>query len=347
MTQKEFRDLFDSVRCSEAFTEHMEKLLAEPPAGEFSESISGVSTVQKRTWMRYAGLAACLLIVTGGALFFLTRGSAPEQLPISTEVPAASTAAQMQETTTAPQETAAVTETVTETVIAVVTETTQTTTAETATETSTSTQTTAAQTSTITTDTVPPTETEETNAAPVLTGWQAAYLEIAEQFAGEYEEAKFSLIYFDDDDVPELAVSPFQTLLYLYTYDGGEAIELIDGWSFGVMGNTGYLYIPRMNSLQNYNHDFAGLLGYTTYMSITPQKTLEVTDVVETWNFNDLNGNGIPDEGEYDDELSYTAYYVDGVEITAEQAAAYAKGEYQPFSGELTLEKFKAELGLS
>ncbi len=345
MTQKEFRDLFDSVRCSEAFTEHMEELLSEPPAGEFAESVSGVSTLHKHTWTHYAGLAACLLIVAGGAVFFMGRGvsdqppvtSQAESEPSTTVQPAQTTAT---DTDSMPEESAAMT--VTEIMIESITETTH----EAGTETASETSMTATAQTTIMMDTVPPTETEETTAAPVLTGWQAAYLEIAEQFAGESEEAKFSLVYFDEDDVPELAVSPFQTMLYMYTYHEGETIELIDGWGFGAMGNTGYVYVPYMNSLQNYNHDYAGLLGYTTYMSITPEKTLEITDVIETWNFNDLNGNGIPDEGEYDDELSYTAYYVDGVEITAEEAAAYAKGKYQPFGVDLTLEEFRAELGL-
>lgn len=359
MTEKEFRDLFDSVRCSEAFRARMEEKLSEPPAEGFAEIASGVAPAPVRSrWVRYAGLAACFLfVIGGGALYLMGRGGMPDQPPVTTDAPTQSTTTAHTEettgTTTASLQTESVVvtvfETAVETVPATEIETGTTTTAQTTASTTTTTQTTTA----VTTTSIPATETEETTttAAPALTGWQAAYWELADGFAEEQEftgEARFSLIYFDEDAVPELAVSAQESYqLFLYTYHEGNAVELIDGWSFGAMGNTGYLYVPYQNSLQNYNHDYAGLLGYTSYMSITPQKTLEVTDVIETWNFNDLNGNGFPDEGEYDNELNFTAYYVDGVEITAEEAAAYAKGEYQPIGGTLTLEELRTALELS
>ncbi len=353
MTEKEFRDLFDSVRCSEAFRARMEEKLSEPPAEGFTEIASGVAPAPVRSrWVRYAGLAACfLLVIGGGAVYLMGRGGVPDRPPVTTDSLAQSTtSAQTEETTittTTTLQTESVVVTVSETVIETVPAT------ESGTETTTTAQTTTETTTAITTTSVPATETEETTttAAPALTGWQVAYWELADGFAEEKEfteEARFSLIYFDEDAVPELAVSAQQSCrLFLYTYHEGNAVELIDGWSFGAMGNTGYLYVPYQNSLQNYNHDYAGLLGYTSYMSITPQKTLEVTNVIETWNFNDLNGNGIPDEGEYENEPGFTAYYVDGVEITAEEAAAYAKGEYQPIGGTLTLEELRTALELS
>lgn len=361
MTQKEFRNLFDSIRCSEELTARMEELLSEPPAGEFAESVSGVTVTRKRSrWAGYAGLAACLLLVTGGAVYFLGQERIPAVRPDPDSHPETSVQTEQTMLTEHNAQNTGITETVPETA--------QKTEAETTPNTSRTPSQTIIETSdmvvteTVTvpeeTSTEPLTEYEETTTTTttetvpeVSESWQKAYLETAESFAQnpDFKDVSFSLIYFDEDDVPELAVHTYLTTLYLYTYDGGEAIELIDGWSYGAMGNTGYSYVPYANSLQNYNHDYAGLLGYTSYMSITPEKTLEVTDVIETWNFNDLNGNGMPDEGEYDNELSYTAYYVDGVEITAEEAAAYAKGEYIAIGAEssLTLEELRAELGLT
>lgn len=86
MTQKEFRNLFDSIRCSEQLTERMETLLSEPPAEEFAETVSGVSITQKRSrWAGAAGLAACLILITGGILLFVQQSRMPSEPPISSE----------------------------------------------------------------------------------------------------------------------------------------------------------------------------------------------------------------------------------------------------------------------
>lgn len=98
MTQKEFRNLFDSIRCSEELTKRMEKLLSEPPAEEFAEIVSGVSVTHKRSrWTELAGLAACMLLVTGGAMFILQQNRMPSEHSISsgqeTETQSTSTSA--------------------------------------------------------------------------------------------------------------------------------------------------------------------------------------------------------------------------------------------------------------
>ncbi len=83
MTQKEFKNLFDSIRCSEAFTARMEEQLSNTPdTAVFSDTASGVGIAQSRgRWMRYAGLAACLLLVVGGACFFLRQEKLPSVSP--------------------------------------------------------------------------------------------------------------------------------------------------------------------------------------------------------------------------------------------------------------------------
>lgn len=117
MTQKEFRNLFDSIRCTEEFTARMEEQLSETPdTAAFSDTASGVSIVQSRgRWMRYAGIAACLLLVVGGACLFLRQ----EKLPSVTPAPGSS------ETTTTETKTSTQTQTITtaETVRMIVTQT--------------------------------------------------------------------------------------------------------------------------------------------------------------------------------------------------------------------------------
>ncbi len=86
MTEKEFQNLFDSIRCSESFTAHMEELLAVPPASGFAETASGVSVAQpRRHWVRWAGLAACLLLIVGGAAVLQQREQVPIEYPVATD----------------------------------------------------------------------------------------------------------------------------------------------------------------------------------------------------------------------------------------------------------------------
>ena len=66
--------------------------------------------------------------------------------------------------------------------------------------------------------------------------------------------------------------------------------------------------------------------------------------VVETYNFDDVNGNGIPDEDEMESLGKYGVSYIDGREATDEECAALNKGEYEWIEGTLSLKELLAEL---
>lgn len=154
--------------------------------------------------------------------------------------------------------------------------------------------------------------------------------------AGDME---YDLIYFDEDDVPELVVSTGY-FVSMYTYSNGSLYTLMDHWAYGAMGNAGYEYSPKKNSLRNYNTDFAGLLLYTTYMGIGEQHELDTIVTIETYNFDDANGNGMPDEEEEGSIGKYGISYIDGVEVTNEDCAVYDMGEYEYIFGSMSYEEF-------
>lgn len=152
------------------------------------------------------------------------------------------------------------------------------------------------------------------------------------------------LIYVDDDDIPELAVGYTGYWVSMYTYHDGKVSTLMDRWAYGAMGNVGYEYIPRGNRLRNYNNDYAGLIHYTTYMEIRNQDSLETVMQIETYNFDDVNGNGMPDDDEMDSAGFYSVSYVNGEEITDEQYAAYDAGAYEYIDGSKSLDEVKQAL---
>lgn len=142
-------------------------------------------------------------------------------------------------------------------------------------------------------------------------------------------EIAYGLVYFDEDDVPELVADHTGYFMSLYTYHDGRIYTLMNEWGYGAMGNSGYEYCPGKNSLRNYNTDYAGLILYTTYCSVGAEYTMDTVVSIKTVNFDDANGNGIPDEDEEETFGYYGADYIDGVEITPEEYASYSMGEYE------------------
>lgn len=160
--------------------------------------------------------------------------------------------------------------------------------------------------------------------------YREAYLAVAKlremESNGKY---KYKLIYFDDDDVPELIADDPGYHVSLYTYRDGRIYPIMYEWGYGAMGNAGYEYCPRKSSVRNYNADYAGLILYTSYWTLGDGYMLDGVVSIETLNFDDVNGNGMPDG---DEEVSYGYYnvsYIDGKEVTAEECESYNMGEYE------------------
>ncbi|MBQ8180565.1 MAG: leucine-rich repeat protein [Ruminococcus sp.] len=188
-----------------------------------------------------------------------------------------------------------------------------------------------------------PTTPEDETENNADSDYKEAYASLIDELSAN-EELTYDLIYFNDDEIPELVASTSGYSVSLYTYSNGTVHTLMDKWTYGAMGNTGYEYSPKNNSLRNYNHDYAGLIGYTTYMTMSENCTLDTVVTIETHNFEDANGNGIPDEDEAASNGSYSVSYIDGVEVTEEQCNSYNVGEYEVICGSMSLDEIKAEL---
>lgn len=184
--------------------------------------------------------------------------------------------------------------------------------------------------------------TAETESVTPAESYQTAYIEMATEL--DDGKCKFNLIYFDNDDIPELVVGADGYYISLYTYSNGEIYTLMDHWGYGAMGNSGYEYVPEKNSLRNYNSDYAGAIRYTTYMAISENHSMDTTTQIETFNFDDVNGNGMPDEDESESIGNYSKSYIDGTEISDEDIESYNVGEYEFISVSMTLDELKSAL---
>ena len=160
--------------------------------------------------------------------------------------------------------------------------------------------------------------------------YREAYLAVGKLKEMESDgKIEYELVYFDEDDIPELVADHTGYFMSLYTYHGGKIYTLMNEWGYGAMGNAGYEYCPRKNSLRNYDADYAGLILYTTYCSISAEYTMDTVVSIKTVNFDDVNGNGMPDGDEEETVGYYGKDYIDNVEITPEEYDSYSMGEYE------------------
>lgn len=177
-----------------------------------------------------------------------------------------------------------------------------------------------------------------------FSSYKEAYLAVCR--LNELENAEeYNLIYFDEDDIPELVTGVNGYYTSMYTYHNGNVYLLMDRWPYGAMGNAGYEYVPYKNSLRNYNSDFAGAIVYTTYMTIGEKYTMDVVEEIVTYNFDDSNGNGYPDADEEGSIGYYAVSYINGVQATAQECASYNVGEYEYIDVNMSLEDLRARLG--
>lgn len=188
--------------------------------------------------------------------------------------------------------------------------------------------------------------TESATEAVETADYKTAYLDVINS-AEDSDTLKYGLIYFDEDDIPELVLGNEGYWVSMYKYANGEIYTLMDHWGYGAMGNSGYAYVPKMNSVRNYNTDYAGLIRYTGYASNTDNSELEFSTIIEAYHFDDKNGNDIPDEDEPYSEGACKIFLcaVNGhIEITADEAASYDVGEYKYIIPDMTLDEIKAAL---
>ncbi|MCH5282008.1 MAG: hypothetical protein J1E61_11125 [Lachnospiraceae bacterium] len=182
-----------------------------------------------------------------------------------------------------------------------------------------------------------------------FTDYREAYravcrLELMEKEPTFQKQLLYNLLYVDEDDIPELVIGHRGYFVTMYTYHDGTIYKLMDQWGYGAFGNSGYEYIPKKNLLRNFDQDYAGLVLYTTYMTVNSQYAIETVAV-----FKDDRLDCVDENGDFVDEGA-AKYSIDGEEVPEERYdAAWKKygheaGEYKYISPEMDLDTLLSEL---
>lgn len=190
-------------------------------------------------------------------------------------------------------------------------------------------------------------DTDELAAATFDDACKAAYMETVQAFydanisyEDDYCKLGFDLVYFDDDDVPELVCGLNGYFVSLYTYDAGAVYCIIEEYPYGAGGNAGYDYYERQGIIYNRDADMAGAEiyeCYDTYDKMTHKMDPDPV-YISTRYGDDSNGDGMLD---WEEAEAYTEghehYYIDGREVTKEeQDAVRIPGETKFLYGNLT-----------
>ena len=181
-------------------------------------------------------------------------------------------------------------------------------------------------------------------------GRNEAYAQIVrEYYALNQGGCGFDLIYFDEDDLPELVTNKSGDRVSLYTYSDGEVVKICDEWPYGAWGNAGYEYFPNESIIYNINSDYAGAMYWEYYEQWNPE-TREFKDLNDKSlclrRFDDKNGDGVPDEDEYLSDDEELIYYYGDQQVSEEEYESYKhKGDTKALSGSMTYEQILNKLG--
>lgn len=85
--------------------------------------------------------------------------------------------------------------------------------------------------------------------------WAQAYLSVIAELREDYEldRIDFSLVYINDDEIPELVFGPEGYWVSVYTWQDGQVYTVMDMWGYGHWGRV-YAYVP-----------FQGIIGTVCY----------------------------------------------------------------------------------
>lgn len=143
-----------------------------------------------------------------------------------------------------------------------------------------------------------------------------AYIDVINNLKNNNENLQYSLIFFNNDEIPDLVVTNLGYWVSLYIYDNGKIYNIVDEWPYGAAGNSGYDYIEKSGIIINNNADYAGAIMTKSYLILNSNYEFDVLS-------NTFLGAEISKEDEgyelvMDAFESYGGYYYNDEKISEE-----------------------------
>ena len=176
-------------------------------------------------------------------------------------------------------------------------------------------------------DSNPPVEKNDNETVESEVLYKDAYLDVVNELNTRYQDIEWTYGLVDVDGVgsPEL-VACYPASVSLYTFDDGKVYPVMEEQSYGITGQSEYMYLPGKNVIFTHDYEMAGVIVYETYCKIGENHSLENyhNKPLYSTSWKDANGDGVPDDNEIGNE---TYYFFGNDELTKEQFDGYRFGE--------------------
>lgn len=171
------------------------------------------------------------------------------------------------------------------------------------------------------------------------------YIKIIDKVEAEYPNSKYDLIYFNNDDIPDLVVDG--PGLNLYMYENGKVYTLMEYGTVGIGGSKYYDYLENKGALYNYGNGYAGAISQVIIKILNSKREFDEFKIISE------GATLEPTNSMYEQvqkELAETAgYYYNGKKISEEEfnnklkesSVSSNEKDYKALYGSKTVEEVK------
>ncbi|MCR5776491.1 MAG: hypothetical protein K6G84_03610 [Lachnospiraceae bacterium] len=182
--------------------------------------------------------------------------------------------------------------------------------------------------------------------------YKQAFKQIANYYDRKYmkkeseSKMRFRLIYFNNDEIPELVAGINGYWVTVFQYVDGYVYPIIDHWPYGAFGNGGYEFYEKTGVTMNFEQNGAGAEHYIIYSKLNEATHTmedvcyyhEINDTSSDYDFSDPGYFKYIDENEVEINSSEYNSLIEGFGITPDSETNYLQGE-------MTLDEFLEALG--
>lgn len=186
------------------------------------------------------------------------------------------------------------------------------------------------------------------------TDYAKEYIKIIDEYKSKYSDNNFKcdLIYFNNDDIPDLVID--YGGINLYIYENGTVYTLMENASYGIGGSKYYGYFEKKGVIYNYGNGFAGAIRCDTYYVLNSKHEFDILSYTGKEE-GVINSNPIPEETleEIEKEIEkYGGYYYNEQKISEDEYNKKLKDfsvnsnekDYKMLEGKKTIDEIKNHL---